>query len=245
LHTFVVNCEKSMTHVRVNYFPDGGVARLRVFGTPTPLPASTTYTLSDMPIVYYDETAKCTVVPHSCGDKMPSQQPFAYAELSSQDCGGIGLDCSNEHYGSPSQLLQSGLGINMGDGWETARQLHRPSVILQNPTTGLVEGNLHDWCILLLGKPAVKRIARILVDTKHFRGNYPESVEIFGCYKQVNNSTTTFDHVDWFQLVPRCRVTADAEHVFDDIHTSGRHVSHIKVCTYPDGGLSRVRVYGE
>merc|ERR1712070_26114 len=36
IHYFQVKAPKTATHLRVNYFPDGGVARLRVFGEVAP-----------------------------------------------------------------------------------------------------------------------------------------------------------------------------------------------------------------
>jgi allantoicase len=98
--------------VRVNYFPDGGVARLRCWGKslgpvkPPTLPLYMPMTTSDL----------CTVVSHSSTDQPPSRLPYEFPELSSADEGGEGRACSNKHYGEPWHLIQKHLGINMGDG---------------------------------------------------------------------------------------------------------------------------------
>lgn len=39
---------------------------------------------------------------------------------------------SNAHYGHPRNLIKAGRGVNMGDGWETARRLDRPEIIDTN-----------------------------------------------------------------------------------------------------------------
>lgn len=111
-----------ITHVRLNYWPDGGVARLKLFGH-----------------VAYDYTADV-----AAGTVM---------DLASAGVGGKGIVWSNEHYGVPSNLLQPGRGINMGDGWETARHPHRAERIEIDPTTGISTSVLSDWCVLKLGRP--------------------------------------------------------------------------------------------
>jgi allantoicase len=147
----------------------------------------------------------------------------------------------------------------MGDGWETARHPERPNSWTRNAETGLVDSDLMDWCILQLAHVAEDGIARILLDTKHFRGNYPESVQVEGCYYSGDTILMTVPDdddqqqqpaaavVEWFPLVSRCRMAADSEHVYDrdldQIENADRKVSHIRVSIYPDGGLSRVRIY--
>ena len=52
----------------------------------------------------------------------------------------------------------------MGDGWETKRR----------------RGPGYDWAIVRLG--AAGAIGRIELDTNHFKGNYPDSASIEGCF---------------------------------------------------------------
>lgn len=101
------------THIRVNYFPDGGVARLRLWGSS--IQSATKIVRSPyMPI----ETGKiCTVIHHKDTKTPPSQQEYKFPELSSSTIGGVGCDCSNKHYGDPMNLIQKSLGKDMGDGW--------------------------------------------------------------------------------------------------------------------------------
>lgn len=234
------------THVRVNYYPDGGVARLRLWATsadkahrekgPLYLPITTGKT--------------CTVISHSTTDMPPSRLDFEHPELSCSDNGGQGLQCSNKHYGIPAYLIQPTLGKDMGDGWETARHSKRPGVLIKDPATGLVDSPLQDWAILKLGKVAVDGVSRVLLDTKHFRGNYPESVLVEGCFAEHGTPDERVPHdCNWFPLVSRCRMAPDAEHVFDadlqQLENATRAVTHVRVSIFPDGGLSRVRVYGK
>jgi allantoicase len=86
------------THVRLLMYPDGGFARLRLYGhaIPPPLPASVQTTTADR-----------TALP--------------VEELSSALLGGLALSASDQHYTPCSNLLLPGRGKDMGDGWETAR----------------------------------------------------------------------------------------------------------------------------
>lgn len=234
MHYFNVSAMKG-THVRVNYFPDGGVARLRLRGRP--VDAATK--IIRPPYVPISTGKICTVVHHKDTTSPPSQQVYEFPELSCSTYGGVGVDCSNKHYGHPQLLIQPTLGKDMGDGWETARHPDRPAILQRDPKTNLVDSPLMDWAIFKLGKAAPEGIARIILDTKHFRGNYPESVQVEGCH----------DWEEWFPLIARTRMAADAEHVFDrslnQIENATRAVTHVRVSIYPDGGLSRVRIYGK
>ena len=192
-----------------------------------------------MPIVTGPE---CTVVKHSSTDKPPSRIPYEYDEVSSLELGGTGVACSNKHYGEPWLLLQPTLGKDMGDGWETARHPSRPGVLIKDKNTHLIDSPLLDWAVLKLGKFATHGVQRIILDTKHFRGNYPESVSLEGCY-----CANEEDEKEWFPLVQRTRMSPDAEHVFDrskdQISNALRPVTHVRLSLFPDGGVSRVRVY--
>lgn len=237
--------------VRVNYFPDGGVARFRCWGNSLGAVKPATNPLY-MPI---NTCKECTVVAHSSvtdPSQLPSRLPYEYTELSSLDEGGVGGTCSNKHYGEPWRLIQTTLGKDMGDGWETARHPNRPGILMRKRGSLLLDTPLSDWAIIKLGKEGSNGVARIILDTKHFRGNFPESVEIEGCCdpeecqgeEEEGASATT----EWFSLIPRSRMSPDAEHVFerskDQVANADKPVTQIRVSIFPDGGLSRVRIYG-
>jgi allantoicase len=264
------------TLVKVNYYPDGGVARLRLWAKQQQEGNSSSPMV--LPPVYMPITTgrRCSVVSHHNDDNdnnhsshLPSRQPHPqqrHIELSSRQHGGQGVACSNQHYGTPSNLIQETLGRDMGDGWETARHPNRPPILVRNPRTNLTDNNLSDWCIIKLGRIARHGISRVILDTKHFRGNYPESVQVQGALFPDENQNKKYNddknkNVEWFDLIARCRMSPDAEHVFDaHLHqleeeqnnnnnaaspSQPRPVSHIRVTIFPDGGLSRVRVYGQ
>lgn len=93
-------------------------------------------------------------------------------------------------------LIMPGRGINMGDGWETKR----------NRTPGN-----KDWVIVRLAHKG--KIEKILIDTCHFKGNYPDSCLIEGCdiaYK--DESKLDSDTTQWTTLLPQSKLSADHEH---------------------------------
>lgn len=85
--------EKEYTHLRLKMYPDGGIARLRIYGSAVPPPLPTAAT----------------------DEKLPLE------ELSSALNGGVAIACSDQHFGVKSNILLPGRGKDMGDGWETAR----------------------------------------------------------------------------------------------------------------------------
>eukprot|EP00934_Nitzschia_sp_Nitz4_P007235 Nitzschia sp. Nitz4//scaffold10_size219509//34644//38143//NITZ4_001404-RA/size219509-snap-gene-0.359-mRNA-1//1//CDS//3329532848//7225//frame0 len=239
MHSFPLFEDGVGSLVRLSYHPDGGVARLKLWGKslgevkPSPKPLY-------MPI---ETGAICTVVPHSTTDQPPSRLLNEFEEVSSLELGGTGVSCSNKHYGEPWRLLQKNLGVDMGDGWETARHPCRPAVLIKDPVTHLIDSPLNDWAILKLGKVAETGVAQIILDTKHFRGNYPESVMLEGCYNPEDQEET-----EWFPLVPRTRMSPDSEHLFErskeQVSNATRPVTHVRLSTYPDGGVSRASTAG-
>ena len=51
---------------------------------------------------------------------------------------------SNSHYGRPQNLLSTGPSVNMGDGWETARNPNRPPEF-KLAADGMMELPGNDW----------------------------------------------------------------------------------------------------
>lgn len=152
-------------------------------------------------------------------------------DLASALSGGRIVAFSNAHYGAYHRLLVPGRGINMGDGWETRRR--------REP------GN--DWIIVALG--ARGTIGRALVDTAHFKGNFPESFSLQGADLgalggDLRDAVVT-SSMFWPELIARTPLSADAEHAIGpEAVTSTGPVTHVRLNIYPDGGVSRLRLFG-
>ena len=163
------------------------------------------------------------------------------------------MGCSNQHFGVPSNLLRAGKGVDMGDGWETARHPSRPYVISTDPITGLVDTKLFDWAVLRMGC-VVTDVERLVLETTHFKGNFPESVTIEYCNQprmspaEVCLKPGQDSRVQWKTLLPRTRMGPDAVFEFSasdlgDGKAIG-DVTHLRLGIFPDGGVSRVRLFG-
>ena len=191
-HLVPLSNDNSWTHLRLNIFPDGGIARLRVFG------------------------------------EVPAAEPGreGVSDLVALGYGGRALSCSDEHYGSMHNLNLPGRGINMGDGWETARR----------------RGPGNDWVILALGRPG--SIERVEIDTAHFKGNYPDraSIEVATF---ADNEQAVNDSGAWRTLLPETRLSMDQQHFFESELQDTGPVTHVRLSIYPDGGVSRLRLFGQ
>ena len=186
--------------LRLNIYPDGGVARLRVYGEP---------------VVDWDAVADDGAI-----------------ELSSLKNGGRIVGYNDAHYGDVTALLSGGRGKTMGDGWETRRR-REPG---------------HDWIVIALGHRGI--VERIEVDTAHFKGNYPDRCSVQGALAGDSSDGNGDEALlaaagDWTFLLEQNKLEADSIHVFDagDMASAGP-VDTVRLNIYPDGGISRFRVFG-
>ncbi|MCH0542818.1 allantoicase [Streptomyces sp. MUM 203J] len=132
-----------------------------------------------------------------------------------------------EHFGHKGKIM---------DGWETRRR-RGLSAEQPHPTE-----DDHDWALVRLGAPGV--IRGIVVDTAHFRGNYPQAVSIEGASVPGSPSPEELQapDVEWTTLVPRTAVGGHAANGFSV--EAERRFTHLRVNQHPDGGIARLRVYG-
>ncbi|MGI8436641.1 MAG: allantoicase, partial [Chthoniobacterales bacterium] len=141
--------------------------------------------------------------------------------------GGVPLACSDMFFSSMHNLIMPGRSENMGDGWETKRR----------------RGPGHDWIILQLGAPGA--IEKIEVDTNHFKGNYPDTCSIEGCIAPgATTASLTNPDARWQEILPRTKLQADTRHFFAPELSPLAHCTHLRLNIFPDGGVSRLRVWG-
>lgn len=78
----------------------------------------------------------------------------------------------------------------------------------------------------------------LLVDTNHYKGNFPESCEVH--YSTAKNES---EISEWKILLERAKLSAHCITEFKDLaHNAG--VTFVKLTMIPDGGISRFRVFG-
>ena len=159
------------------------------------------------------------------GQPRANVEPGGRLELSALLNGGRVVAVSDSHYGNPEAVIMAGRGVNMGDGWETARRR--------------VPGN--EWIIIGLGVPGV--VDEIEIDTGHFKGNYPAAVSVQAAeMPAMYDDALVTQAMFWPELLAEQPLGADRVHRFPI--DPGPPVTHVKVNSHPDGGISRIRAFG-
>jgi allantoicase len=97
--------------------------------------------------------------------------------------------------------------------------------------------------IIKLG--AVGQVRRLEVDTAWFKGNFPESCSLEATNAaELPEEKLTDLSVVWKSILPRTKLQAHTRHFFESEILDAGQVSHLRFNIFPDGGVSRLRVYG-
>jgi len=107
------------------------------------------------------------------------------------------------------------------DGWETRRKR----------TKG------HDYLIIKFGKPG--KIHKVDVDTSYFNGNQPSKVSLEAC---ISKKKFTNKNSKWVSILKKKSTKPNSHHFFNIKNKS--IFTHVKLNIYPDGGVARIRIYG-
>jgi allantoicase len=189
---FPVDAESRATHLRLNIYPDGGIARLRVHGEARPDPREL-----------------------AAGREI---------NLAAMELGAFVVVCSDMFFGHRQNLILPGRSTHMGDGWETRRR----------------RGPGHDWTIVRLA--ARGTVERVEIDTDHYKGNAPGSCAVDVC-DAVGATPDELMAAHWSPLVAQTALQPHSRHAFAG--PAMHPVTHVRLSIYPDGGIARLRVYGQ
>lgn len=203
---FAIDTELVCTHIRVNIYPDGGIARLHVYGDVQP--------------------------------NIESLLKGNEIDVIALQNGGVCVNFSNAHYGHPRNLIKPGRGVNMGDGWETARRLDRPP-ILEADENGILKVPGSEWAIFQLA--AISNINSIEIDTNNFKGNFPDNVRVEGTIQTDKRSLAS---AEWTMVLDKHKLGAHKQHYYKKEILSRGPYNFVRITIAPDGGISRVRVMG-
>ena len=195
------------THVRLRIFPDGGVARCRIYGEV---------------VSSWQDGADDT------DPEIQSRRRDREVDLVALRHGGQVIACSDMFFSPMNNLIMPGRAPNMGEGWESRRR----------------RGPGHDWAIIQLATPG--SVGFVEVDTNHFKGNYPDRFSLEALHGAGLSLTELIDaEREWEVLVAETKLEAHNRlFLRDEIRDLGV-VTHLKLRIFPDGGVSRLRVYGE
>jgi allantoicase len=195
-HLVDMYSDYTYTHLKFHIYPDGGVARFKVYG----------YVQVDWNL--YDNAS--------------------LIDLASANMGAQSVLCNDMFFSHMNNLLMPNRGANMGDGWETKR----------NRTL-----NNRDWVVVKLAKEGC--IKKALIDTCHFKGNYPDTFSLEGVNLPTGTVLTAenIDGFDWEGILSKQKLQADQEHHYDEIPNKNSF-THVRLNIFPDGGISRMRLFG-
>ncbi|GGV72199.1 MULTISPECIES: allantoicase [Streptomyces] len=136
-------------------------------------------------------------------------------DLVALENGGVVEDASDVFYAPAVHTILPGRSRTMDEGWETRRRRDRG----------------HDWIRYRLA--AQSEIRAVCIDTACLRGNSAGWA-----------SVSVKDGADgaWREILPPTRLQPDTDHRF--VLPSPAVATHARLDVLPDGGISRLRLYG-
>ena len=194
---FEIDENIAWTHVRLNMFPDGGIARFRVYGEAD---------------VNWNDFIDGELI------------DLAYIKN-----GAKALLVSDMFFSDKNNLIMPGRGKDMGDGWETKRR--------RDPGP--------DWSIVKLATKG--SIEKVIVDTCHFKGNFPDTFTLEGMVTDSDDFTNVNQENKWQPIIVRTKLYAHREHLFlsEIVPNNTEQFTHVRLSIFPDGGISRLRIFGK
>lgn len=152
--------------------------------------------------------------------------------LAAESLGAQAVLANDEFFAPKENLLKPGRGVFIADkyteqgkwmdGWETRRR-RAPG---------------HDWCIVRLGLPGV--IRGVDIDTNHFLGNHPPHASLDACHLPED---APVEQAEWTEILRKSSLEPGSRNLFTP--ADQRCWTHVRLNIYPDGGVARLRVYGE
>jgi len=106
------------------------------------------------------------------------------------------------------------------DGWESRRKR----------SAGF------DYCVVRICPGVIRGVE---IDTSFFTGNFPPAAKLEACFVEIEPDENTI----WTEIIPKTELRGDSLHAF--VVTDENTWSFIRLNIYPDGGVARLRVYGE
>ena len=154
-----------------------------------------------------------------------------YLNLAEERLGSVVLATTDDFFAKKENVIKPGRGIFIPgkftddgkwmDGWESRRKR--------------IPG--HDWCSIRLGAPG--KIRALDIDTNHFTGNFPPFASLEAC--EITGDPD--DSTEWTELLAKSPLLGTSQNLFEV--SSDQRWTHVRLHIYPDGGVARLRVYGE
>jgi allantoicase len=159
------------------------------------------------------------------------------ADLASARVGGRAVAANDDFFASKHNLVKPSPPVFIPgkytprgkwmDGWESRRRR----------TPG------HDWCVVKLGMRG--RVRGVNVNTAFFTGNYPShcSIDALDTTRPVGAALSARSGAPWTTILPTTALRGDADNFLEV--ADERAWTHLRLNIVPDGGVARLRVYGD
>ncbi len=158
-------------------------------------------------------------------------------DLAASRLGGKVLYANDDFFAAKENLIQPGRGVFIEgkytdhgkwmDGWETRRR-RKPG---------------HDWCVIQLA--VAGKISGFDIDTNHFLGNHPPFASVDGARLEgpVSKEDIQNGQIAWEPLLEQSTLEPGSQNLF--AINSEKIYTHLRLNIFPDGGVARLRCYGE
>ncbi|MDE2427107.1 MAG: allantoicase [Burkholderiales bacterium] len=155
-----------------------------------------------------------------------------YPNLADARLGARAIQCSDDFFAEMARMLNPEPAVFVPgkydtngkwmDGWESRRK----------------RVNGHDWCVVRLARAGI--LQGVDIDTSHFTGNYPPAASIEGAFVIQGEPDDT---TSWQEVLPSVNLQGNQHHYHAIESTQA--FTHLRLHIYPDGGVARLRVYGQ
>lgn len=171
----------------------------------------------------------------------PPRNPLHGLDLASEALGGFVVYATDDYFAAKENLIAVAAPVwdqerytdrgKWMDGWESQRR--------RDPYAP----EAHDFAVLRLGAPGC--VHAFVVDTTHFRGNAPTHVAIDGIEAPADGMRARVAAMSgWREIVAKTPVQPNSENVIS-LSARSERFTHVRLRIYPDGGVARLRVYGD
>ncbi|KAJ1646759.1 Allantoicase [Coemansia asiatica] len=163
------------------------------------------------------------------GTVVANQEIEGEIDLALANAGARVILASNDMLGNKENLILPGpASANEPEtlGWKTRRSR---------------SSDHSDWAIIKLAEPGF--LTRIELDTGLYDGDQPVAAALQACYTEMANPEKD-PQCFWYQIAPRTELNGSKLHSID-VTLNDVPFSHIKLIIHPDGGVSRLRAYGQ
>mgnify|MGYP003327623069 FL=1 len=103
----------------------------------------------------------------------------------------------------------------------------------------------YDWVLIKLG--LVGYPTSFEINTHYFKGNYPDcfSVQATDHNKNISINSIITNSKKWKTIIAKTKLKPNSSLKINMLKKFYKKYNYIKLNIYPDGGISRLRIYGK